>query len=817
MFRRGRVAAGALIFIVAASCGARAQGAVPAREKRAAKLIGVLKSDAPLERKFAACRELAELGSARATPVLAGLLTDPKLSHMARYALEPSPDPAAGKALRDALDTLKGELLLGAIHSVAMRHDAEAVGALRRMLRSPDARVAAAAAGALGRIGAAQAAEALAELRKTATGASRTAAADASLRAAQELLRRGERSQAAAIFKELQADTWPKHVRLGAFVGLLAVEPDEAPARIMRAVAGSDAVLRATAIACVPTLAGEGVVARFAAELAKAPADAQMLLIRALARRSGSGAALRPALATAVASPAATVRLAAIEALGAVGGADSVPLLCSVLSKGATAAEKQAAASSLRALDGKAIDSALLACMKTSPPATRPEIIAALADRKATGAVEQLLRHAAEQDDAVRSAALKAIGRLASPERLPALMALLMELKGDAGRADAERAIVQVSRQLPDAQRSAPTLAAFGKATDPATRSSLLRVLGAIADAPALQAVQAAARSGDPTVLDTAIRVLVGWPDARPLRTLQQLSRASTNPTHRVLALRGCVRLLGLGHTSTTEALRILTDLASRATRVEDKRLVLSGLAAVADPAALKAIEPFLRDPATHDEAELAMVKAARAVSGMAPSEAGAAAKRLAAESRNTAVRTQAAAVVRLLGQLGDYVTAWQVTGPYTQEGKDGSQLIDVAFPPESGDAKGVAWRILPIRTEGKQPWMLQLDPLFGGADRACYVRTWVHSDKAQAARLEFGTDDGSKVWLNGTIVHADGAGGAAAPGEHRVPAPLRKGWNALQMKVTQYTGPWQFCLRVRSPKGEPLPGLRVRATPPTE
>ena len=91
------------------------------------------------------------------------------------------------------------------------------------------------------------------------------------------------------------------------------------------------------------------------------------------------------------------------------------------------------------------------------------------------------------------------------------------------------------------------------------------------------------------------------------------------------------------------------------------------------------------------------------------------------------------------------------------------------------------------------------------------------HSDKAQAALLEFGMDDGSKMWLNDEVVHADGEGGAATPGEHKVRVALRKGWNALLIKITQYSGPWQFCFRIRGARGEALPGLSARATPPAD
>ena len=792
---------------------ALAQEAPRAPKERAAKLVAVLKSDATLEQKCEACRQLAGIGGPGATPVVAGLLADPKLSHMARYALEPSPDPAAGKALRDALGTLKDDLLAGAIHSVGVRRDAEAVGALAALLEAQDAGLAAASAMALGRIATPDAAKALADLRRTAKGALRLAAADGSLRAARELRRRGQSDQASAIYKQLSARAWPPHVRVGAFLGLLAASPDEAPALVVRAMAGDDAALRATAIAQIPTLEGEGVVARFAAGLPAMPPDAQVLLIRALARRPDAKAGLGPALTAAVASPGAEVRLVAVQVLGAVGDAASVPVLAAVLAKGQSDAEKQAAAASLRALEGKAIDAAILARLKSAPPAARAELIAILADRKAVGAVEELLRHAADDDKAVRSAALKALGRLAEPERLPALIGLLTGLKGDAGRSGAERAVVLASRKLPERQ-SGPALAALSKAADPAARASLLRVLGAIADDAALEAVQAAMGAREAAVQDAALRVLADWPDARPLAALVRCLRTTSRPTHRVLALRGCVRLLSLGNTPPEAALRVYADLASRARRAEDRKLVLSGLAKVADPAALQAIEPFLADPATRGEAELALLGVAGSLIGSASSEAAAAAQRLAT-SKTAAVRKRAAAILGAAKRLGDYVTAWQVAGPYVQEGKDGAALIDVAFAPEQAEPKGVAWRVLPVNLQGKQPWMLELHPLFGGPDRACYVRTWVHSAAARPAVLEFGVDDGSKVWLNGKVVHADGAGGAATPGEHKVRAQLREGWNALRLKVTQWSGPWQFCLRIRSDKGEALPGLRVRAAPP--
>src|SRR5271157_1921508 len=50
-----------------------------------AKLIAVLKSDAPRKAKADACRELARVGTRESVAPLAALLCNEELSHMARY------------------------------------------------------------------------------------------------------------------------------------------------------------------------------------------------------------------------------------------------------------------------------------------------------------------------------------------------------------------------------------------------------------------------------------------------------------------------------------------------------------------------------------------------------------------------------------------------------------------------------------------------------------------------------------------------------------------------------------------------------------
>ncbi|MCD6304084.1 MAG: HEAT repeat domain-containing protein, partial [Planctomycetes bacterium] len=152
-----------------------------------AELLATLDSDSPLKAKVDACRQLARVATAKSVPTLAGLLSNPKLSHMARYAMESIPDPSVDEALRRAAGKLTGRLLVGVIGSIGVRRDAKAVGLLAGLLGSNDAEVARAAARALGNIADAGAAKALTEALAKAPADRRSAVCEGLLRCAEQL------------------------------------------------------------------------------------------------------------------------------------------------------------------------------------------------------------------------------------------------------------------------------------------------------------------------------------------------------------------------------------------------------------------------------------------------------------------------------------------------------------------------------------------------------------------------------------------------------------------------------------------------------
>jgi len=189
------------------------------------QLVEILKNPASSEfQRMKACQRLAVVGNQDAVPALAAMLSNPKLSHYARYGLAPIPGPEADQALRDAAAKLKGRLLVGVVNTIGQRQDVRAVPLLARLLRGADTEVACAAAASLGRISGPAAVKVLQEMFLSGKGPVRTAAAEASLVAAEGLMARGDRKGALALYDALSRPTMPKPVRLAAMHAIILAE-----------------------------------------------------------------------------------------------------------------------------------------------------------------------------------------------------------------------------------------------------------------------------------------------------------------------------------------------------------------------------------------------------------------------------------------------------------------------------------------------------------------------------------------------------------------------------------------------------------------
>lgn len=594
----------------------------PLRLAVEAALTNLLAPSATAEARRFACVQLAVLGTENCLPAVAGLLRDPAQVALACYVLSVHPAPAAGEMLRNALLTVPGTNRIPVIDALGNRRDAEAAKTIANLTDYADPGVARAAILALGKIASPPALEALARLRREGQAEAMRLAVEASLTAA-DLVRSSNPAAALAIYNELNHPDQPPYVRRAAFEGLLRLDSKGAAQRALAALRGQDAALRPSAIAAVCTLPDAAVSRTFAAELPRLSPEEQVLLIGALAARSDPVA--RQAIESQLNATNPAVRLAAIQALGHIGDAATVPLLAKAILRSPTQAEVAAIETALLELrGGEVVDRALIEHLPQAPKGAKPILISALGKRGHRSAVAALLTEAASPEPAVAEAAFRALGRLATAEDLPALVDRLVHLKAPAAREAAEDAVAKALTETPEpAKRAEVVCAALAKAAELESRLALIRLLPSCGGAKALGTVVSLISDPDPQVRDTAVRAVADWPDASAWAVLAGLYQQPEKEAHRVLALRGLVRLATEQNAQPNPVLiERYRALLAGARSNEDRKLILGALGGCASPDALQLAVPLLEQPALRSEAAMAVKKIADSIKDKHPQAA---------------------------------------------------------------------------------------------------------------------------------------------------------------------------------------------------
>jgi HEAT repeat protein len=461
--------------------------------------LGVLKKpDATLAQRQDACRKLALVGTAEAVPVLAALLGDAELSHMARHALEPIPDPSVDAALRGALATVKGRQLLGVIGSIGVRGDAQAIPALAKLLANSDPAVAETAARALGEIGTAAAAKPLQSNLKGASPAQLNALCEGLFRCAESL----EGQEARDIYDLLRGlPEAPHQIRGGALRGAILARDKAGLPMLTDALGGDEWTQFHTATRISMEMQGAEVTAALAGALGKLSPERQVLIVQTLGLRGDASAA--PALMPLLEAPDIPVRVATLNALTRLAHVPVVPALAKLLA--ATDAEvAKAAKECLASFPGEAADEAITRLVKSTDADARSLGIELVAGRSAEVAIPTLLQvAAADQDEAVRVTSLNALRELAGTRELEPLLKILLESDSETVIQSVSHALVVVCvRQKPSKEEAPPAacvdplIAALDKASGP-SRKALIQVLRRVGGPKAEAAVRRAAGGGE--------------------------------------------------------------------------------------------------------------------------------------------------------------------------------------------------------------------------------------------------------------------------------------------------------------------------------
>ena len=433
-------------------------------------------------------------------------------------------------------------------------------------------------------------------------------------------------------------------------VCLGASEQNEAVGIVLDILRSDDQEMQAAAIAMVKEMPGTEVTEALAKELPNLSARSQVQLLSALGDRGDAVA--RPAVVAAVKAENQSVRIAALRALGQLGDDSSVELLAQAAA-GAKGAEQKAARDSLYRLRGPNVDKVILTAIPKAGAKTKVELISSVGQRNITAGVATLLETAKDSDRKVRTGSLRTLKVVAGPENLPALVELLIKAKSSTDRTEAQKTIAAVAHRIEDKNRQAASvLAMLPSVKETAARCSLLNVLGRIGDNSALPVLNSALKDEKVEVQTAAIRALADWPTPEPVDELLKVAESSGNKVHRILALRGFVRLLGLpSERPAGETIEMYKKAMSLAPDAGEKKKVLSGLANTKSLAALQMAAGYLDDETLSVEAGAAVVNIAGGIYADYPEQAKDMLNQIIKTTKSESLRQQAQELINNIEQ----------------------------------------------------------------------------------------------------------------------------------------------------------------------
>ena len=608
------------------------------------RLIAVLQGTATDLAKDYACRQLALAGSDACVPAVAALLPNPRLSHLARYALEGLGSPAAATSLREMLGKTEGRQLVGVVISLGRLADTEAVAPIAALLATENAELREVALVALGRIGTVPAAAALQEFAGRAPEALRAVLVDAELDAADSLCQQGQYATAVAICESLQTSD-SERVRAAAFRGLIAAKPAESLTMILAGLAAEEPWKQAVAADCLVQLQRPEELSTIAAAVPNLPIPGKIATFVSLKDRCDPS--VRAVALKSLDEPDVAVRTAALTALIASGTAKDVPTLIGLAATATDLAIRDAAFETLRLMPAVGTNQALLALMDQDTDLQPVAVRCALA-RRSPMFVPSFLKAAESANAAIRRQAFMALEIMATPAETEALVSLLCKTPPGEEREAADRAVWMSCQQIPDpAARSAVLRSAMAK-VDAAGKCALLPTLARMGGAESLAAVHEAMQSTDQAARDAGYRALANWPDDTVASELLNIAKSSEVDAYRVWSLRAYARVVSLPSERPPQTtFEMLSSAMELATRTEDKELIVSRLAAVRVPDALTRLLAYVDQPELRNAAVPAAFTLAKGLSQSHPDQARAALKKIGPLTEDAAILQQIPKVLR--------------------------------------------------------------------------------------------------------------------------------------------------------------------------
>ncbi len=536
-------------------------------------LIAILaNANADPGEKALACKRLAIYGSPQSVPELSKLLADPRLASWARIALEAIPGDQPNVALRQAAKQLDDLLLIGVINSLGVRRDSMSVEILSTKMQQGSPEVASAAALALGRIGTDEASAKLLGFLDDAQPPLQSAVAEGCVYCAQRFLKEGNAQNAIEICDKIRSGSFPQQRIVEATRGAILARGDQGVELLVEQLRSPNRKLLAVGLQTARELSSDKLGPALMAEVSQATTDRAALIVEALGDLAGR--ADLKSLQTLASNGSKEVRLAAINVLGRIGDATCVDTLLSVGSQNDDL--RPAVRAALVALSDPQVNAAILARLPNAKQ--DKQVLLEVIGLRQLEATDELVKAIDDNSEAVRVAALQALGQTVPQSRLDTLVGIVVKPKLPADATAAASALRTAAVRMPDREGCAALLSGAVERAPASVKPTLLEIIAAVGGTKALETVAQYARSKDDTLRDITSRLMGEWMTIDVAPVLLDLATKGPADRFQVRAMRGYIRVARQFVMPDEDRVKMCQQAMAAAKNVAEQKLILDVL-----------------------------------------------------------------------------------------------------------------------------------------------------------------------------------------------------------------------------------------------
>ena len=766
-------------------------------------LVSFLLSDASVSAKQVVGKFYSTIASESSAEAVSSLLNNSNLFETALYILERIPGETVNHILRQKLSFVNDDVKASIINTLGAKADKESISVFKKYIYSKNSNIAKASATALGNIGTWEAAKILKKSLNQSTGIQRQTIVHAYLECGNHLLDSGNLKKAKKLFSHLNRSNESPVIRSAAIRGLIQSSPGNAGSIILIALKESEAKIISTAISSIPLLTNSDDISTVAKSVSLLPINGQIQLISALSIH-GENATVLETIHDGTTSQYPDVRLAALDALGDINLERSVHWLADA-SANEKGKERLIARQSLYRLDGDNINDIILSKIPNSELKVKIEFIRAVQNRRITEGANLMVNLAEDEQASIRIEAIKALQFIAKEAHISDCVQLLTHSTSDRDRSALKTSMVVMANRHGSEDQMGKEIMAQLESMDVFSQQTAIQILGKLSYQPAYDSLNDFLSSQNKDIRKSAIKSLSAWKNDSPLSTLFNVTENAKVQSHKTLALRGIIRLIGLESDRSAEATNDFYKRAmTLATNIQEKKAVLSGLSNVMSLTAFQMAETYLPLSDLQAEAASSCISIANGIHSDYPVECKSVLTQIISDMSNEYIQENAQLVLNQIEIFDDYITEWRMSEPFMATDKS---IFNTKYGPELAAYEN--WTIAPKLSDPNRYWYVDFAKIIKSMVAAIYMETEFWSDEEQTVRLEMGSNDGIKTWLNGQVVHVNDASRGVTAGEDVKEVTLQKGKNILLMKIVNEGGGWGGCARFRRLDGGHINNIR--------